>query len=123
MQHRAKLIAVGVVFLLDFAFLCGHASNRNASILVPVDVLVEQGCVIEFSYLRTRVDIPDSLLCSDVREAILALPRLSDIRLGYGGRGDEAVFDSYEWNQEAAAEAVNDYRRAFPNADRATFIL
>lgn len=119
-KHFAWMIVVPVLLALLLCYV--HTSIRTSSAnehqpnSTPIDTLVEQGCVIVFESDRTRVDIPDSVACRTIHDALLKLPRLTKIRLGYGGRNEDApILDSYEWQQNAAKQAINEYRLTFPS--------
>lgn len=116
MQSRIALVTSMLAVCLAFGLCATTRETTPTSSLGPVEELVEKGCVIEFSSHRTRVDIPDEIPCGEVRSALNRLPRLAEIRLGFGGRDSDApIIKSYEWNYEAAKQAIDEYRRAFPN--------
>ena len=116
MQWRIAFMALFLAVSFVFGLCVATSKTSRMSPLTPIEILVEKGCVIEFSSHRTRVDIPDEIPCGEVRGALNQLPRLAEIRLGFGGRDlDAPIIKSYEWDHESAKLAIDEYRTAFPN--------
>jgi hypothetical protein len=92
------------------------ASDIDTSLLASIESLTGRGVVIVLSHDGTRVDIPDHVPCGAIRGDLMGLPRLSEVRLGYGGKSTLApVTEMFEWNAQTAERAIKEYRMTFPN--------